>query len=160
MRLALFAAASAAFLSACNPTLRSHGYVATDVKPAEVLVGEDSRDTVYRQLGSPSTTAVFGDEIWYYISSSREELAFYEARTRSRSIVAISFGEDGTVAGIEEFDLEDGRTIRLVGRETPTRGRELSVLEQLFGNIGRLPTEQFGGERDLPGGAGGPRPGG
>ena len=54
-------------------------------------------------------------------------------------------------------DLYDGRRVAIVDRQTPTRGRELSLLEQLLGNIGRLPADSFTGEENLPGGAGGPR---
>lgn len=56
-----------------------------------------------------------------------------------------------------DYDLEDGRVVSYASRETPTRGRELNLLEQLLGNIGRGQAEQFGGEQNLPGGAGGPR---
>ena len=33
--------------------------------------------------------------------------------------------------------LKDGKVIAYNGRETPTRGRELTILEQLLGNVGR-----------------------
>ena len=89
-----------------------------------------------------------------------DALTFAQLDERSRRIVAIEFDDGGTVSNVEEYDLADGRNVNLVGRETPTRGRELTILEQLFGNIGRLPTEQLGGDRNLPGGAGGPRPDG
>ena len=64
---------------------------------------------------------------------------------------------NGLVSDVAEYGLEDGRVVAIADRETPTRGRELTFLEQLLGNVGRLPTEQFGGEQNLPGGAGGPR---
>jgi len=35
-------------------------------------------------------------------------------------------------------------------------GRELSVLEQIFGSVGRLPTSTLGGNQPIPGGGGGP----
>lgn len=158
MRLTLFAAAvSALALGACNPVLRSHGYVPPANQERDIEVG-DSQSAVVEQMGSPSTRAMFDENVWYYISSTREELAFLTPKTRSRSITAISFDQSGTVTGIDEYDLEDGRQFALVDRETPTRGRELTILEQLFGNLGRLPSQRLPGqEQDLPGGAGGPR---
>ena len=74
-----------------------------------------------------------------------------------RRIIAVTFDENGLVSDVAEYGLEDGRVVAIADRETPTRGRELTFLEQLLGNVGRLPTEQFGGEQNLPGGAGGPR---
>ncbi len=159
MRLTLFAAAAISTLAvtACNPVLRSHGYVPPTNQEQDIEVG-DAQSTVVAQMGNPSTRAMFDENVWYYISSTREELAFLTPKTRSRSITAISFDETGAVTEIDEYDLEDGRQFALTSRETPTRGRELTILEQLFGNLGRLPVQQLPGqEQDLPGGAGGPR---
>ena len=46
---------------------------------------------------------------------------------------------------IKYYGLEEGKIISYVDRTTPTRGRELTVLQQLFGNLGRL------GAGNLPG---------
>ena len=45
--------------------------------------------------------------------------------------------------------LDDGQDVAMSDRETPTRGRELTILEQLLGNVGRgqLPRT----EEDVPG---------
>ena len=48
---------------------------------------------------------------------------------------------------------ENGQYVNYVDRKTPTRGREVSVLEQIFGSVGRLPTDRIGGgQQDVPGG--------
>jgi hypothetical protein len=49
--------------------------------------------------------------------------------------------------------MKDGKRVDIVARETPTRGRELTVLGQMFSNLGRfnskgssqLPTNTSGG---------------
>ena len=51
---------------------------------------------------------------------------------------AVRFDQDGIVSGIERFKMKDGKAIKPVERKTPTRGREFTVIEQLFGNIGRF----------------------
>jgi outer membrane protein assembly factor BamE (lipoprotein component of BamABCDE complex) len=161
-RAALIAAlaASTAFVAACNPTLRTHGYRYTDGEIPEFTPGEDTQATVLSALGNPSTRGMFDDNTWYYISATREYLAYLRPDTRERRVIAIRFDEDGVISAVDEYGLEDGRVVAFVDRETPTRGRELTLLEQLLGNVGRLPGEQFGGEQNLPGGAGGPRPDG
>lgn len=152
--------AGAVLASACNPTLRSHGYRYTQGEVPEFAVGEDTQASVLAQLGNPSTRGAFEADTWYYISSTREYLAYLRPETRDRRILALRFDDQGTLSNVEEYGMEDGRVVSFVARETPTRGRELSLLEQLLGNVGRLPTEQFSGEQNLPGGAGGPRPDG
>jgi outer membrane protein assembly factor BamE (lipoprotein component of BamABCDE complex) len=161
-RTAILAAviAGATVVSACNPTLRSHGFRYADGEVPTLTPGEDTRASVLATLGNPSTRGMFDDDTWYYISATREYLAYLRPDTRERRVIAVRFAEDGSVEAVDEYGLEDGRVVALVDRETPTRGRELSVLEQLLGNVGRLPGEQFGGEQNLPGGAGGPRPDG
>ena len=41
------------------------------------------------------------------------------------------------VAGVRTLGLADGEQIAMNRNETPTRGRALTVLEQLLGNVGR-----------------------
>ena len=144
-------------MAACNPTLRSHGHrYGIDEEP-NVVVAEDTQQTVLQRFGNPSTRGTFQDDTWYYISATRESLAYLRPSTRDRRIIAITFDADGVVAAVNEYGLDDGRVVAYSDTETPTRGRQLSVLEQLLGNVGSLPNEQFGGEQNLPGGAGGPR---
>lgn len=155
--VALLAIISSFGLSACNPTLRTHGYVPTEAdKPQEIEPGADTKATVLARLGNPSTTGTFETEVWYYMSSVRQRLAYLRPITEERQITAIVFNEDGQVNAVAEYGLEDGRVVNFVGRETPTRGRELSVLEQIFGTIGRLPTDTLTRDSNQPGGGGGP----
>ena len=157
LSLTLLVAACAIGASACNPVLRSHGYRYTTQEEPNITPAEDTEASVLARLGNPSTRGTFEENTWYYISSTRESLAYLRPATRARRIIAVSFDEAGVVSTVNEYSLEDGRVVAYADRETPTRGRELSFLEQLLGNVGRLPSEQFGGEQNLPGGAGGPR---
>jgi outer membrane protein assembly factor BamE (lipoprotein component of BamABCDE complex) len=161
-RAAIAAALVAAcgFVAACNPTLRTHGYRYTDGEIPEFAPGEDTQASVLAALGNPSTRGMFDENTWYYISATREYLAYLRPDTRERRVIAIRFDDNGVVSVVDEYGLDEGRVVAFVDRETPTRGRELTLLEQLLGNVGRLPSEQFGGEQNLPGGAGGPRPDG
>ena len=147
----------AATLAACNPTLRTHGYVPTDSdKPQEIEPGTDTKASVLARLGNPSTTGTFELDTWYYMSSTRQRLAYLRPIIEERQITAIIFDEGGGVEAVAEYGLEDGRIVNFVGRETPTRGRQISALEQIFGTIGALPTDRLTGNRDIPGGGGGP----
>ncbi|WP_417470726.1 outer membrane protein assembly factor BamE [Maricaulis sp.] len=158
VRLSILIAACAIGASACNPILRSHGYRYTLGEEPSIMPDEDTRDSVMQRLGNPSMRGTFDENTWFYVSATRESLAYLQPVTRDRRIVAIRFNEEtGAVTDVVEYTLEDGRMVDYVSRETPTRGRELSLLEQLLGNIGGLPSQQFGGEDNLPGGAGGPR---
>lgn len=153
--------AAALSLSACNPILRTHGYVPTEEKPQEVEIGDDTKASVLARLGNPSVRGTFDEDVqadtWYYMNSVRQRFAYLRPLLEERTITAISFNEDGQVTKLAEYGLEDGQYVNYVDRKTPTRGRELSVLEQIFGTIGRIPTDRIGGgQQDAPGGPGGP----
>lgn len=155
--LAALTGAMAFGLSACNPTLRSHGYVpSSEQKPQAIEPGVDTKATVLARLGNPSTRGTFEIDTWYYMSSVRQRLAYLRPVVEERQVTAVIFNDDGQVQAVAEYGLEDGRIVNFVGRETPTRGRQLSVLEQVFGTIGRLPTDRLTGQQNVPGGGGGP----
>jgi outer membrane protein assembly factor BamE (lipoprotein component of BamABCDE complex) len=136
-KLALAVLASAA-VSACAPITAYHGFQAVEANPKEVQVGVDSKSSVSERLGSPSAVATFEPNTWYYLSEVTDQVAFRRPVTRKRDIVAISFSKaDDKVEKVDTYTLKDGRIIAYNGRATPTRGREMTVLEQLLGNVGR-----------------------
>jgi outer membrane protein assembly factor BamE (lipoprotein component of BamABCDE complex) len=145
-------------VSGCNPVLRNHGYVPTAEKPQAVNPDTDTKSSVLSRLGNPSVKSTFDEkvenDVWYYISSVRQRYAYLRPQTEDRTITAIHFNPDGQVTKVAEYGLEDGVPVNYVDRKTPTRGREISVLEQIFGTIGRLPTDRLTGTNQTGGGGG------
>lgn len=138
LRASAAVALMAAGAAACTPVREFHGFVAEDAEAtSSVQVGVDTKSTVMQRLGSPSTTAVLDQTAWYYVSATQERFAFYHPRTASRRVMVVRFDENDTVASVDHFGLERGRVISYNTNETPTRGRELGIIEQIFGNIGR-----------------------
>lgn len=130
-------AASAALVSACTPVTSFQGFQAIDAKPQDVQIGVDTRDSVRAKLGTPSVVSTFDPDVWYYISQVTENQSFYRQQLIRRDVVAISFNKGGeTVAKVDDLTLKDGRVIAFDGHITPTRGRELTIIEQLIGSIG------------------------
>ena len=94
-------------------------------------------------LGRPSSAGVLRDSAWYYVQSTIENYTYNPPRVVDRTVLAVSFDQRGVVRDIERYGLEDGRIINLTTRTTETGGRELGVLEQLFGNLLNLDAEQL-----------------
>ena len=137
-RAAALVLASVVLLGACTPITSYQGFQAVEANPKDVKVGLDSKATVMDRLGSPSAVAAFDPNTWYYISQVSDQMAFRTANIRRRDIVAIAFNKgDDKVLAVNAYSLKDGHVVPYNKRATPTRGRELSVIEQLLGNVGR-----------------------
>lgn len=146
----LLAVALAAGLAACEPRISTHGYVPNEQILSRIEPGLHNRLEVAQFLGTPSTTALFGAETWLYITERREEYAFFHPEIIDQSVIAIAFDERGVVQEIAGYTLEDGIIVDPISRTTPTYGKQLGLLEQLVGNVGRFNTEGQSGV-SLPG---------
>jgi outer membrane protein assembly factor BamE (lipoprotein component of BamABCDE complex) len=127
-----------AALSACAPIVNVRGQEPDPDALAAIEPGQTSRRDVQQSLGSPSTEGVFRTNVWYYMSERTETVAFFEPELLERKIVAIVFDDREIVEDIFTYTENDRREIELVSRVTPTAGNELSLIQQLFGNIGRF----------------------
>lgn len=136
-----------ALLTGCAAEISARGNLPTEEKLSQVTPGL-TREQVMQILGSPSTMATFTDQSWYYIGQKVEDYAFYRPKVLERQVVVIQFDEQDQVSEIKRLDKEDGKAVEMVDRTTPTVGRDLSIMQQMFGNLGRSPS--------LPSSSGGP----
>ena len=130
-------------VAACTPIFANHGYIPTDDDLAVLQVGVDTRETVAVTIGQPAASGLLGDEAWYYVQSRWKTIGAAAAVEIDRQVVAITFDPIGTIANIERFGLEKGRIVPLSRRVTTTNIRGRGVLAQIFGNIGRLNTDNL-----------------
>ena len=139
-RRAAYAVIAASLLasSACAPITSYSGFQAIESDPKDVKVGTDTKSTVRGRLGSPSATSTFDPNVWFYMNQIKQRVAFRKPQVVARNVTAITFNKESEqVESVNNYTLKDGKVIAYNGRETPTRGRELSIIEQLLGNLGR-----------------------
>jgi outer membrane protein assembly factor BamE (lipoprotein component of BamABCDE complex) len=154
--LALLALAGVA-LSACAPTIARQGFQVQDSAPKDLKVGMDTKSTVLEKLGSPSAIATFDPNTWYYVTQTTERYTYHMARVTSRDVTVITFDKGSEkLTKLDTVGLKDGRKIAYNERVTPTRGRSLTVLEQLLGNVGRTVLPET--DNEGPNGPSGRRP--
>lgn len=142
---------SAVVLLACTPVVNQRGYLPDPVGEASIRIGKDTKTTIQQRLGDPSTQATFGTDSWYYISSVEKQIAFFDPRVESRSILAIHFDGNGRVADIRHYGLKDGHIVAFETLETPAKGKELTFLQQLFNATPGVPVGTTGQSQN-PGG--------
>ena len=123
---------------ACTPTQNVRGYFIDDVLIGEIKTGVDDKGSILNVLGSPSNVSTFGTDTWYYISRKIETLAFFKKTVLDQRVVAIKFDDSGVVSDVQRYESDDARAVAINERITPTRGKQLSLVQQLFGNLGRF----------------------
>lgn len=155
MKAAYFRAAAVALLAAtgavaCTPVQTTHGFRADSAEATQVQVGVDTKTTVLQRLGTPSTIAAFDQTSWYYISATQQRIAFFRPRTTERQIIVVRFDANDLVTAVDRYGVERGQVVAYNDDATPTRGRELGLLEQIFGNVGATPPIRAGEEEQGP----------
>ncbi len=134
-----------AAIAACSPVFRNHGYVPAEDELAQVEVGVDTRETVGQKIGRPSTSGLLNDEGWFYVQSRYKLVGPREPQEVDRQVLVINFAENGTVANIGRFGLEDGRVVELSRRVTESNIKGVSFIGQLLGSFGRIRAEDIAG---------------
>jgi outer membrane protein assembly factor BamE (lipoprotein component of BamABCDE complex) len=109
-----------------------NGYV-VDQQSLNLIPVGSSREQVILTMGTPSTTATFDTEVFYYISQKRHRrAAFMKPQIVEQSVLAIYFDKNGVVAQRANYALQDGKVFDTISRTTPTGGRDLTFLQQLL----------------------------
>jgi outer membrane protein assembly factor BamE (lipoprotein component of BamABCDE complex) len=132
------ATALAAALSACTPNIDLRGNLPDPEKVAAIKIGTSTRDDIQAALGTPSTVNTFGEETWNYIWQRTERVAFFSTEITDRKVLTLVFDRKGLLKDMNVKGLEDGKDIQVVDRETPSAGKEMTVLQQMIGNVGRF----------------------
>jgi outer membrane protein assembly factor BamE (lipoprotein component of BamABCDE complex) len=132
--LAVLAALIAVGLGSCGAQIDRHGHVFIDVDLDQSKPGM-TKEEVQTVLGSPDTTSAIGGDAYYYISSTQKTVAFLKPREIDRQVVAVYFDGSESVRSVAHYGLKDGIVVNYYKGETPARGKDLTFLEQVFGNM-------------------------
>jgi outer membrane protein assembly factor BamE (lipoprotein component of BamABCDE complex) len=148
---ALAAAAAALLLGGCAKMRDRQGYIVDEALVTAIQPGVDNKDSVMSTLGRPSFTGQFNENDWYYFSRDTRHLAFNMPQAKSQTILRVSFDANGNVTAVNRRGMEQIASISPMKDKTPTLGRDRSLIEELFGNIGAVgQTGQQGDSRDNP----------
>ena len=132
-------AAAAALLLSCTPIQDNNGNIPLAESMEKIAPGKQTREQVKDTLGSPSAMGTFEeDDVWYYIGKRTKTVAFLKPEVLEHQVIEIRFGADGRVSQVNAIDATQAAKPEPVDRVTPTEGNELTILEQLIGNIGRF----------------------
>ncbi len=138
MRMVLAVMAVGLVLAACSPIMRYHGYAPSDETLSQIEVGRDNRQSVAEKIGMPGMGGVIEGSGWYYVQSDWRQMGPRAPVEVDRQVVAITFDGRDVVSNVERFGLADGEIVALSRRVTDTGPRGLTVLQSIFGVLGRF----------------------
>jgi outer membrane protein assembly factor BamE (lipoprotein component of BamABCDE complex) len=124
----------AALVSGCGAQIDRHGHVFIDVDLQSIQPGM-TKEQVQAVLGSPDTTSTIAGDAYYYISTTQKTVAFLKPREIDRQVVAVYFDGKANVQQVANYGLKDGIVVNYAKDETPARGKDLGMIEQIFGNL-------------------------
>lgn len=142
-RLLASVAVIALAATACTPKTALRGNLPRPHQVEQLEIGKQRKSQVESIMGSPSVLGTFDDNIWYYMSRRTEKWAFFSEEVVEQKVLALYFSNEGVLQHVETYTEDDARDIASSSRTTPTAGKELGILEQIFGNVGK-----FGGNPD------------
>lgn len=122
--------------SIAKVTKHGHQFRATD---AQLVQPGMSQEDVRLSLGTPTTTSrAPTGQTFYYISSTKRQVAFLDPKEIDRRVFAVYFNDLGTVDRIANYGLKDGRVFDFISRKTPAAGgSDEGFINQMFKNLGK-----------------------
>jgi outer membrane protein assembly factor BamE (lipoprotein component of BamABCDE complex) len=131
------AALLAVTLAACSSggsliTKRTQGYEISESAMAQVRAGQ-SQELVTLVLGSPQSTNTFGDQsAYYYVETKVRQTAFGMTMIDSRTVLVVYFDKNKKVIDKAVYGLQDGKTIAIESRRTPSYGEDRTFIDQIL----------------------------
>jgi len=125
-------------LNACTADTHARGNIVSDTKIAQIKPNITSQYDVTRIFGPPTLVSPFAQtQTWYYAGQTTEQMGIFKKEVTDQKIVRIDFDDTGLVTKVAHVDPNAAQDVDFVDRQTPTAGRDFTILQQLVGNMGR-----------------------
>ncbi len=125
-------------LVGCYPMVDNRGHTTDAEDFKQIVIGQSRTDDVAAILGTPTAKSNFGDETWYYIILRRETVGMWAPEVADQNVTAIHFDGNHVVTSIDTHTKADAKNVEVVEKVTPSEGHELTIIEQLLGNLGKF----------------------
>lgn len=124
-------------LGGCSPTVQKRGNMIKSYQMEQIVPNVHTKTDVLKIMGSPTTQAPFDDKLWYYIGQTTEKRGIFDPEVVEETIVTVRFDENDTVLNVDALDTERV-DIPIDRGETKTQGNDLTIPQQLLGNLGKF----------------------
>ena len=126
----------------CSKIVVQNGVPTNDEIFQQLNIGKTTKSKVKKILGEPLMIDNQLVETWIYFSQKIEKFAFFEPKLSSRKVILLSF-KNNILIKKESFSQKDSKIIEISTKKVISGGRKLTVLQQIFGNIGNFSSQNF-----------------
>ena len=117
----------------CTANIKNYGYVPTKSELDTLVIGKDSKESVSKKVGLPTTVGLEGS--FYYVRSKFNEPGFRSAQLVERTVVLLSFDKRNLLRNVETFSVDKKTVVRLDYRVTETGLQNKNIFQQIIGSI-------------------------
>jgi outer membrane protein assembly factor BamE (lipoprotein component of BamABCDE complex) len=136
-----FALLVACLLAGCSyiaPPLQPRGDRVDADQVKQLVPGVTTQADATALLGSPTAKGTFDQSTWFYVSEMTRPVIGGTQDVAHQNVVELRFDDRGVLRHVQALDKANALPVNIVARTTPAPGTEASVLQQLFGNVGRF----------------------
>tara|TARA_E500000178_G_C16956475_1_gene723926 strand:- start:490 stop:936 length:447 start_codon:yes stop_codon:yes gene_type:complete len=123
------------FLIACQPRITKHGNF-IDINNLDLIKKSKlNKSEVLEIFGEPTTKSTFSDNVWYYITLTQYEKAYFEIKNTENKILIISFDNNQIVKKYSLLTERDATEITISARKKGSNSQDDITLIQEFFSI-------------------------
>ena len=123
-------------LTGCSSTFKNHGYTPSKVEVEQLLIGKDSKQSVKKTFGPPSSLGLVDDNKWFYLSTKVRYSSYRTPEIVTRKLVAFTFANNGALENVEVFQLDNQEVVVLSRRITDSGIKSIGLIRQILNSAG------------------------
>ena len=123
------------FLYNCQPRITNHGNFFNKENIKYIKKSKLNKAEIIEIFGTPSTTATFSDNVWYYMSQVQSEKAYFKIKNISSKILKITFDKNKFVKEYSILTEKDSYDITISREKTVSSLQKDDTLIQEFFSI-------------------------
>ncbi|MXV44630.1 outer membrane protein assembly factor BamE [Saccharibacter sp. 17.LH.SD] len=124
------------FLSGCAAPI-PRGALIEKEDYSQLIPNTSTQSDTLGILGSPTTHSTFNDNTWIYISMTKDLVPLSHPAVATQNVLVLNFDNNGVLRKKTVLGRHDAIPVRMVNAVTPTPGTQISVIQELLGNVGR-----------------------
>ena len=125
-------------VAACTPKKQTHGYMPIPSQVALLKPGVSTKAQVVDLIGTPAFINDFADNRWNYVAFRTEQIGFEKPDIVDYEVLQLIFGKDQVLQSLQQGDRDTLIAVQYDEEATPASGREMGLMEQFLGNIGKF----------------------